>query len=111
MPCPCQPHHLEKLLATIADLAMFAGAALLAKEAFARERDIKEVEEARKGISDPAFVRRVFVRQGVVIKADDPDLIPKLEQSNARRNRTALWWGIGLTAGGFLLHIVSLWAV
>ena len=88
---------------------MFTGAALLAKEAFARERDIKEVEEARKGMSDPAFLNRVFVRQGIVIKASDPDLVPKLEQSNARRNRTALFWGIALTAGGFLLHIISLW--
>jgi hypothetical protein len=103
------PHFIEKVLATIADLMMFAGAALLAKEAFARESDMKEAAEAHKALLNSALANREFVKNEVVFRSSDADLKEKLEKINVRHNRKALWPGIVLTAGGFALHILSLW--
>ncbi len=102
-------HYAEKALATIADLMMFVGAVLLAKEAFARESDMKEVAEAHKALLNSALANHEFVNNEVVFRSTDPNLKDKLENINVRRNRKALWPGILLTALGFGLHILSLW--
>jgi hypothetical protein len=100
---------IGKSLATIADILLFGGAALLAKEAFARQKDLQETANTQQALQDAKWKGVEFVSGKVEFRGDDADLRGKLEQINAQRNRPYLNWGIALTLLGFAVHLVEVW--
>jgi len=93
---------IGKTLATVADILLFGGAALLAKEAFARQKDLQETANTQQALQDAKWKDVEFVSGKVELRG-------KLEQINAQRNRPYLNWGIGLTLLGFAVHLIEVW--
>ena len=100
---------IGKTLATLADILLFGGAALLAKEAFARQKDLQETANTQQALQDAKWKGIEFVSGKLEFRGDDPNLRDKLEQINAQRNRPYLNCGIALTLIGFVVHLVEVW--